>query len=127
MVGSLLAELGGSKELELEVHSPIALDEIRDLPGVEAVDVRGTTLKIMLARGTNPASVLAILDGSADLVSGLRVRQPTLGDLFLKLTGVALPTSPSPIAGEPLTPGSRDFPRGQGRGGGSRHRPRAPR
>src|SRR6266849_8932567 len=50
LVGSLLAELGGSKELELEVHSPIALDEIRDLPGVEAVDVRGTTLKIMLAR-----------------------------------------------------------------------------
>jgi len=123
LVGSLLAELGGSKELELEVHSPIALEEIRDLPGVQAIDVRGTTLKIMLARGTNPARVLAILDGSADLVSGLRVRQPTLGDLFLKLTGVALPTSASPLAGEPLSSGSPDFPRGQGQGGGSRRPP----
>lgn len=91
LVGSLLAELGGSKELELDLHSPVALEEIRGLPGVETVDVRGTTLKIMLARGTNPARVLAVLNGSADLVSGLRVRQPTLGDLFLKLTGVALP------------------------------------
>lgn len=91
LVGSLLAELGGSKDLELDVHSPIPLDEIRLLSGVEAVDVRGTRLRIMLARGTNPAQVLAVLNGSADLVSGLRVRQPTLGDLFLKLTGSPLP------------------------------------
>jgi ABC-2 type transport system ATP-binding protein len=90
LVGSLLAELGGTKDLELDFHSPIPLDEIRLVPGVEAVDVRGTTLRIMLARGTNPAHVLAVLDGSADLVSGLRVRQPTLGDLFLKLTGSPL-------------------------------------
>jgi ABC-type multidrug transport system ATPase subunit len=91
LVGALLAEIGGSKELELEVHSPIALRELRDVAGVEAADVRGTTLKVVLARGTNPARVLSVLNGSADLVSGLRVRQPDLGDLFLKLTGVALP------------------------------------
>jgi 2-oxoisovalerate dehydrogenase E2 component (dihydrolipoyl transacylase) len=34
-------------------------------------------------------------------------------------TPVAAPTAPSPLAGEPLLSGSRDFPRGQGQGGGS--------
>jgi len=32
-----------------------------------------------------------VLNGTADLVSNMRVRRPNLGDLFLKLTGVALP------------------------------------
>jgi hypothetical protein len=48
---------------------------------------------IVLARGANPAQVLAVLNGTSDLVSNMRVRRPNLGDLFLKLTGEALPVN----------------------------------
>jgi ABC-2 type transport system ATP-binding protein len=89
-VARLLTELAGVKELELQMHSPIDLAGIRSLPEVEAVTAEGDTVHIMLARGANPAQVLAVLNGTADLVSTMRVRQPHLGDLFLKLTGVAL-------------------------------------
>jgi hypothetical protein len=63
------------------------------LPSVEAANVEGDTVHIVLARGANPAQVLAVLNGTADLVSNMRVGRPNLGDLFLKLTGVALPAA----------------------------------
>jgi len=92
-VPELLTELAGSKELQLQVNSPIALEGLRSLPAVEAANVDGDTVHIVLARGANPAQVLAVLNGTADLVSNMRVRRPNLGDLFLKLTGEALPVA----------------------------------
>jgi ABC-type multidrug transport system ATPase subunit len=90
----LLSELAGSKEVQLQVNSPVGLENLRALPEVEAANVEGDTVHIILARGANPAQVLAVLNGTADLVSNMRVRRPNLGDLFLKLTGVALPAEP---------------------------------
>jgi ABC-type multidrug transport system ATPase subunit len=90
-VPELLTEVAGSKEVQLQVNSPIALQSIRALAAVEAANVEGDTVHIVLARGANPAQVLAVLNGTADLVSNMRVRRPNLGDVFLKLTGVALP------------------------------------
>jgi ABC-type multidrug transport system ATPase subunit len=90
-VPELLTEVAGSKEVELQLNSPVALDSLRELEGVEAASVDGDVVHVVLARGANPAQVLAVLDGTADLVSTMRVRRPNLGDLFLKLTGVALP------------------------------------
>jgi ABC-type multidrug transport system ATPase subunit len=92
-VPELLTELAGSKEIQLQVNSPIGLERLRALPAVEAANVQGDTVQIILARGANPAQVLAVLNGTADLVSNMRVRRPNLGDLFLKLTGVALPAA----------------------------------
>jgi len=92
-VPELLTELAGSKEVQLQVNSPIALEALRSLPAVEAANVDGDTVHIVLARGANPAQVLAVLNGTADLVSNMRVRRPNLGDLFLKLTGEALPVA----------------------------------
>src|SRR6266851_3707686 len=92
-VPELLTELAGSKEVQLQVSSPIALEGLRSLPAVEAANVDGDTVHIVLARGANPAQVLAVLNGTADLVSNMRVRRPNLGDLFLKLTGEALPVA----------------------------------
>jgi len=92
-VPELLTELAGSKEVQLQVNSPIALEGLRSLPAVEAANVDGDTVHIVLARGANPAQVLAVLNGTADLVSNMRVRRPNLGDLFLKLTGEALPVA----------------------------------
>ena len=90
-VPDLLTEVAGSKEVELQMNSPVALDRLRELPAVEAASVDGDVVHVVLARGANPAQVLAVLNGTADLVSTMRVRRPNLGDLFLKLTGVALP------------------------------------
>jgi ABC-2 type transport system ATP-binding protein len=92
-VPELLTELAGSKEIQLQVNSPIGLENLRALPSVEAANVEGDTVHIVLARGANPAQVLAVLNGTADLVSNMRVGRPNLGDLFLKLTGVALPAA----------------------------------
>ena len=94
-VPELLTEVAGSKEVELQLNSPIGLERLRALPAVEAADVDGDTVHVVLARGTNPAQVLAVLNGTADLVSNMRVRRPNLGDLFLKLTGEALPVAHS--------------------------------
>ena len=90
-VPELLAEVAGSKEVQLQMNSPISLESLRALAAVEAANVEGDTVHIILARGANPAQVLAVLNGTADLVSNMRVRRPHLGDVFLKLTGVALP------------------------------------
>jgi ABC-type multidrug transport system ATPase subunit len=92
-VPELLTEVAGSKEVQLELNSPISLESLRALPAVEAANVEGDTVHIILARGANPAQVLAVLNGTADMVSNMRVRPPNLGDVFLKLTGVALPVA----------------------------------
>ena len=90
-VPELLEEVAGSKEVQLQFSSPASLDRLKDLPGVEAATVDGDVVQVVLARGANPAQVLAALNGHTDLVSTMRVRRPNLGDVFLKLTGVALP------------------------------------
>lgn len=92
-VPDLLAQVAGSKEVQLQLNSPVALESLRALGGVEAATVDGDTVQVILARGANPAQVLAVLNGTADLVATMRVRQPNLGDLFLKLTGVGLPAA----------------------------------
>jgi ABC-2 type transport system ATP-binding protein len=92
-VPQLLSEVAGSKEVQLQLTSPIALESLRALAAVEAANVEGDTVHIILARGANPAQVLAVLNGTADMVSNMRVRRPNLGDVFLKLTGVALPAA----------------------------------
>src|SRR2546426_12755819 len=92
-VPQLLSELAGSKEGQLQVYSPVALEGLRSLAAVEAANVDGDTVHIILARGGNPAQVLAGLKGTAGLVRNMAVRRPDPGDLFLKLTGVALPVA----------------------------------
>ena len=92
-VPELLTEVAGSKEVLLQLNSPIALESLRSLPAVEAANVEGDTVHVILARGANPAQVLAVLNGTADMVNNMRVRRPNLGDVFLKLTGVALPAA----------------------------------
>ena len=92
-VHELLTEVAGAKEVDLQLNSPISLDRLRALPAIEAANVEGDTVHIVLARGANPAEVLAVLNGTADLVSNIRVRRPNIGDLFLKITGEALPVA----------------------------------
>jgi hypothetical protein len=57
---------------------------------VEAAHVRGEHVKLLVARGRNPAAILAVLNGSSDFVEQMTVRRPTLADLYAKLTGTPL-------------------------------------
>src|SRR5947209_7099179 len=65
-VPELLTEVAGSKEVQLQTSSPISLESLRALPTVEAANVEGDTVHIILARGANPAQVLAVLNRSED-------------------------------------------------------------
>jgi ABC-type multidrug transport system ATPase subunit len=89
-VAALLTEVAGAKEIELVVRAPVDLAKIRAVDGVEAAHVHGDHLKVLLARGRNPAAILAVLNGSFDFVEQLTVRRPNLGDLYAKLTGTPL-------------------------------------
>src|SRR3989441_10688453 len=59
-VPELLTELAGSKEVQLQVNSPVALEGLRSLAAVEALTVEGDTVHIILGRGANPAQVLRV-------------------------------------------------------------------
>ncbi|MGH7903096.1 MAG: ATP-binding cassette domain-containing protein [Candidatus Dormibacteraceae bacterium] len=89
-LGEVIAEVAGARELELEVLSPIDLDRLRELPGVEAADATGGRVRILVGPGAGAAQVLAALNGESDLVREMRVRRPDLGDAFLKVTGATL-------------------------------------
>src|SRR5256712_1394812 len=79
----LLAELAGSKEVQLQVNSPVGLESLRSLAAVEAANVDGDTVHIILGRGANPAQALAGPKGPAGLVRARRGRPPEPRDPFL--------------------------------------------
>lgn len=83
----LLAELGATQEIELALAGAVDAARIAAVPGVEGVAPSARGLRVLTRRDLNPAAVLAALDGTAGLVTGMAVRKPDLGDLFLKLTG----------------------------------------
>jgi ABC-2 type transport system ATP-binding protein len=89
-VPALLTEVAGAKEIDLAVRTPVDLAKLRAVDGVEAAHVRGEHVKLLVARGRNPAAILAVLNGSSDFVEQMTVRRPTLADLYAKLTGTPL-------------------------------------
>jgi heme ABC exporter ATP-binding subunit CcmA len=86
----LLAELGATQEIELALAGAVDSRRIASVAGVEGVAPSPAGLRILAQRELNPAAVLAALDGTAGLVTGMTIRKPDLGDVFLKLTGAAL-------------------------------------
>lgn len=89
-VAALLTEVAGAKEIDLAVRTPVDLAALRAVDGVEAAYVQGDTVKVLLARGRNPAAILAVLNDSSDFVEQMTVRRPNLADLYAKLTGAVL-------------------------------------
>ncbi len=86
-VAELLAEVAGRQRVELDLRAPVPLRGLGAQPGVEAVGVAGTTVRLLLAGKADPVRVLRGLDGHAHLLAGLRVERPHLGDAFFRLTG----------------------------------------
>jgi ABC-2 type transport system ATP-binding protein len=86
----LLAELGATQEIELALAGAVDAQALAAVAGVQGVAPVAGGLRVLARRDVNPATVLAALDGTARLVTGMTIRKPDLGDLFLKLTGTAL-------------------------------------
>ena len=86
----LLAEVGATQEIELALAGAVDASRVALVPGVQGVAPCPAGLRVLARRDLNPALVLAALDGTAGMVTGVAIRKPDLGDLFLKLTGQAL-------------------------------------
>jgi len=65
-----------------------ACNAVREVPGVDQVDVHGDELTIRALDGSAVLSPVAVaLDGCGVRVRDLTLREPTLDDVFLELTG----------------------------------------
>src|SRR5829696_6037692 len=65
-----------------------ACNAVREVPGVDQVDVHGEELTVRALDGSAVLSPVAIaLDGCGVRVRDLTLREPTLDDVFLELTG----------------------------------------
>src|SRR4029450_523309 len=65
-----------------------ACNAVREVPGVDQVDVHGEELTVRALAGPAVLSPVAIaLDGCVVRVRDLTLREPTLDDVFLELTG----------------------------------------
>lgn len=87
----LMDQIQGSYEILLTLRYPMDTRPIAAIDGVEAVVGVGETLKVLASskRKVLPDVVAVIIWGGGSILS-LEVRQPNLGDIFLKITGSPL-------------------------------------
>jgi ABC-2 type transport system ATP-binding protein len=86
-----LKQTYGGTILELETSQPFAeVEQIKELPGVKEVQQEGRRLKITTAGVDHVVpQIVTMVSLNADL-RDLAVREPTLDEIFLHLTGTAL-------------------------------------
>jgi ABC-2 type transport system ATP-binding protein len=101
--GGVLAAEGTPEELKravgldvivarVEGECSVAADAVRSLPMVRSVSVHGGELTVDVADGPGALSPVAVALAQAGVrVTGLELRQPTLDDVFLDVTGTRLP------------------------------------
>jgi len=84
----LMEHIQGSYEILLTLRYPMDIRQISAIDGVAAVVAEGDALKVLAASNKKvlPELVAAVVWGGGSILS-LEVRQPTLGDVFLKITG----------------------------------------
>lgn len=83
----LLRELDRAAEIIVSLGAPVSPGEIRCLPGVIAATVRERKLQVVTREPLPLPGLLSRLGELGCPVLGLEVREPTLGDVFLQLTG----------------------------------------
>jgi daunorubicin resistance ABC transporter ATP-binding subunit len=86
-----LKQTYGGSVVQIEMTQPIAaLDDLRVLPGVKDVAQQGAALTITtLGDGASLPQIINLLSREGELRQ-IEVRQPTLDEVFLRLTGAAL-------------------------------------
>jgi ABC-2 type transport system ATP-binding protein len=81
----------GGSVVELETARPIVtVEELRTLPGVREVKQDGTHLTISTEGVHNVVPQIINLISQESELRDLAVREPTLDEIFLRLTGTAL-------------------------------------
>jgi daunorubicin resistance ABC transporter ATP-binding subunit len=86
-----LKQTHGGSVVELETERPIvALEELRALPGVREVRQDGTHLTIATQGVHNVVPQIINLVSQESELRDIAVREPTLDEIFLRLTGTAL-------------------------------------
>ena len=86
-----LKQTYGGSVVELETVQPSAVvDAIRQIPSVEEVIQEGTRLQITTEVGHNVVPQIINLVSQGNELRDLAVREPTLDEIFLRLTGTAL-------------------------------------
>src|SRR2546425_574746 len=86
-----LKQTYGGSVVELETVQPsTVVDDIRQLPGVKEVVQEGTHLQITTQAGSAVVpQIINLVTGQGELRQ-IAVREPTLDEIFLRLTGTAL-------------------------------------
>jgi ABC-2 type transport system ATP-binding protein len=86
-----LKQTYGGSVVELETAQPsTVVDDIRRLPGVKEVIAEGTRLQITTKAGSAVVpQIITLVTGQGELRQ-IAVREPTLDEIFLRLTGTAL-------------------------------------
>ena len=81
----------GGSVVELEIASPMSAEaELRTLPGVKEVKVQGTHLTITTEGVHNVVPQIINLVSQESELRDIAVREPTLDEIFLQLTGTEL-------------------------------------
>jgi len=87
----LISSVGGVKRIVSTLRNPVEYEPVAEVEGVEKVFTEGRDLVVQCAerRGVVADVVAGIVEAGGDIVD-LRVRQPSLEDVYVKLTGEAL-------------------------------------
>jgi daunorubicin resistance ABC transporter ATP-binding subunit len=86
-----LKQIYGGGVVELATVSPItAVEALRSLPGVKEVKQDGTNLTITTEENHAVVPQIINLVSQESALSDITVREPTLDEIFLRLTGMAL-------------------------------------
>jgi daunorubicin resistance ABC transporter ATP-binding subunit len=86
-----LKQTYGGSVVEVETEKPVALvEDLRALPGVKEVDQQGTHLTITTEGVQNIVPQIIHHVSQEHELRDIAVREPTLDDIFLRLTGTAL-------------------------------------
>jgi ABC-2 type transport system ATP-binding protein len=85
---NLIAQSGVTSHISFRSEKPVSLEQLERLPGVQSVEASGGQYKIMTSSPQVTMPVIFTMIGRD--VLDLELKQPTLEDVFLKLTGHAL-------------------------------------
>ncbi|MEW6230974.1 MAG: ABC transporter ATP-binding protein [Chloroflexota bacterium] len=89
--GDFLAALGGRVEIALTLTQAVDPALLRGLPGVEAVTFQeGGPLVVAMDRPGLLADVVSAVTAGGGRIAHVRVREPDLGDAFIRVTGESM-------------------------------------
>ena len=101
--GELIARSGVEPRVAIAADAPLEPALLRELPEVSELEVRERTARFRAARAAPAVAALtAALHARGIEIVDLTVRQATLEDVYLQLTGADAAPAPPPGAAEPM-------------------------